>query len=354
MATLDPNSTVAGQTEKLLGKDSGLQQAAETRGLQQANSRGLLNSSLAAEASQKATYDSILPIAQQDAQTSAQFDLSDKTFGQQTQLSDQSFKQQQSLNKDQFGFNTQLSAQGSKQDLLAQAQGAEQRSKLSGQEFGQTTQLNAQQIAAQREQLLTQIQSQSNISRQEAEQQLNQLQADYQGRTGLQTLAGQQNLTEIDARAKNDLQLQTLAAQTQKDLAAFNQAGSVALANLDSQNRVLLQTSQSAAQRYGDLMTQIGAIMQNPQLKTADKITASNTLIAYTQQAFDLQNELLKAAGLTPSTSDIPFVGTSPTGAVSVPGVTPTSATTIPAPVPPNMGGKTPIYGAYGQVIGYR
>lgn len=103
-----PESTVAGQMEGLLAKESPYMQAARTKGLEHANSRGLLNSSLAGEASQKAAIESALPIAQQDASTYSQ-----------AGLSKQEFDQDQAMVDIQAAASSQLSAQeaAQKKDL---------------------------------------------------------------------------------------------------------------------------------------------------------------------------------------------------------------------------------------------
>lgn len=62
-------SLVSGQLERLLSKDSPYLSMARTRASQLANSRGLLNSSIAATAGEAAAIDASLPIAQQDATT---------------------------------------------------------------------------------------------------------------------------------------------------------------------------------------------------------------------------------------------------------------------------------------------
>jgi len=75
--TVNPESTVAGQLDSVIGKDSPLlQQArrrAELKSNQAMNQRGLLNSSMAVgaatEAADNALYERALPIAQADAQT---------------------------------------------------------------------------------------------------------------------------------------------------------------------------------------------------------------------------------------------------------------------------------------------
>ncbi|MFA5921163.1 MAG: hypothetical protein WC856_07710 [Methylococcaceae bacterium] len=76
----DPNQkqTVAGQMTGLLSSGSPLMQQSATEGKQYAQSRGLLSSSLGAEAAQNAMIRSALPIAQQDAQTNANFATSNQ------------------------------------------------------------------------------------------------------------------------------------------------------------------------------------------------------------------------------------------------------------------------------------
>jgi hypothetical protein len=64
---INDQQTVAGQLSGILAKKSPLMQRAETTGLQQANARGLLNSSMAAGAAQDAMIDRATPIATADA-----------------------------------------------------------------------------------------------------------------------------------------------------------------------------------------------------------------------------------------------------------------------------------------------
>jgi hypothetical protein len=63
--------SMAKQVTALVSKDSALNQMARTEGLKAANRRGLLNSSMAVEASQDAVLKNIIPIAGQDAATAA-------------------------------------------------------------------------------------------------------------------------------------------------------------------------------------------------------------------------------------------------------------------------------------------
>lgn len=59
--------TVQGQLTDMLGSNSALMKQSETYGKQQANKRGLLNSSMGVGASQNAMIQNATPIAQQDA-----------------------------------------------------------------------------------------------------------------------------------------------------------------------------------------------------------------------------------------------------------------------------------------------
>lgn len=71
MWDIDADQTVAGQLSKILANDSPLMQQARARALQQMNSRGLTNSSMAQSAADSAMYDQAMQIAQQDASTYA-------------------------------------------------------------------------------------------------------------------------------------------------------------------------------------------------------------------------------------------------------------------------------------------
>lgn len=64
-----PTDTVQGQIAGIIDTNSPLMQQAARRAAEQANSRGLLNSSIAVGAGQEAVMDRALPIAQQDAST---------------------------------------------------------------------------------------------------------------------------------------------------------------------------------------------------------------------------------------------------------------------------------------------
>ena len=90
-------STVQGQMGTLLDKESSYMQLARTKALQQANARGLVNSSIAVGASQDAAIRAGLPIAQQDAATQFQAQTANQQAENQMKENEQAFDINQSL-----------------------------------------------------------------------------------------------------------------------------------------------------------------------------------------------------------------------------------------------------------------
>ncbi len=84
-----PNQTVQGQVKAIIDENSPLMQQAETRSLQKANQRGLMNSSIAVGAGQSALYDAAAPIAAADAATYARAGEFDAGAKQQVNLANQ-------------------------------------------------------------------------------------------------------------------------------------------------------------------------------------------------------------------------------------------------------------------------
>ncbi|WP_404377810.1 hypothetical protein [Vreelandella aquamarina] len=127
-STVTPEQTSQQQLAQILNSNSPLMRRASTQGMQVANSRGLLNSSMAAEASQGAMIDRATPLAQQDASTYFQNNQANAGRQQQAFLNDQQYRNQLSLNEQgyqfdmgrmqaDYGFSSQLSTQEASQTL---------------------------------------------------------------------------------------------------------------------------------------------------------------------------------------------------------------------------------------------
>jgi hypothetical protein len=93
---ITPEATVQSQLASILQQGSPLQTLAEARSKEEAQRKGLLSSSMAVGAGQRALYESALPIAQQDAQLFGQAGLT---------------QQQQQGQLEQTGFEGDITAQ---------------------------------------------------------------------------------------------------------------------------------------------------------------------------------------------------------------------------------------------------
>ena len=136
MVGVDPSQTVEGRMEGLLSNESKYMQAARKNAERTANSRGLLNSAMAAGAGEAEAIKAALPIAQQDAQTYAnllgtaqeggiQSTLSSQESGQDLIKQAQQYEHMAQLYEQQGDIESALSAQQHAQTLTQQAEAAQ-------------------------------------------------------------------------------------------------------------------------------------------------------------------------------------------------------------------------------------
>lgn len=122
--------TVQGQTAGIIASDSPLMQQARGRAMQQMNERGLINSSLAAQAAQDAVMDRAIQIGSQDASTnasSAQFNanqqnawnLAQQEFDYKRWALMQDFENQKQLQEVESKYNQQLNSDANFQKQYA-------------------------------------------------------------------------------------------------------------------------------------------------------------------------------------------------------------------------------------------
>lgn len=114
---VQPEDTVAWQMDNLLDKGSRYITSARQRGVEQAASRGLLNSSLAAGSAERAAIEAALPIAQQDASTYFSQGINNQNLANQFSLARQNAgmtgmmemdKLNQSLEAEFAKFNSEM------------------------------------------------------------------------------------------------------------------------------------------------------------------------------------------------------------------------------------------------------
>lgn len=111
------SDSVAGQLSGLLSSNSPYIKAAEETAKRTSNARGLLNSTMAATAGQKAAIESALPIAQQDAQYRQQMGLQTQEGDIQSKLQKEQGEIQSGLYEKQGEISSSLSAQEHEQSM---------------------------------------------------------------------------------------------------------------------------------------------------------------------------------------------------------------------------------------------
>lgn len=268
--TPDANSTVAGQVAKITAQDSPLNQVAQTNAKQTAAARGLLNSSIAATAGQKALYDSALPIAQQDAATfadAAKFNASAKNTAltQQRDSGITGFQQEK-------GFEQQSKLQAADIANQQEMQSKDLASRYDLASLDANTRLQLQQADAENQQKLQAANAVLQTGLQANDLAVKQSMQEYQ-------LAVQQSMADKDNTTK--LQLATLDANTQ-----------LSLAQIEQQYKTQLQTSQSMAASYQSLVQSITQIMLDPNLDAAAKATAIENQRVLFNNTLALQSDI--------------------------------------------------------------
>ena len=112
-----PNQTVQSQIKDIIAENSPLMEQAETRALQKANARGLMNSSIAVGAGQSALYDAAAPIAAADAATYARAGEFNAGAQQQVGLANQGSTNQANAQNSQLQTNVSLNNASSANDM---------------------------------------------------------------------------------------------------------------------------------------------------------------------------------------------------------------------------------------------
>lgn len=252
---LKPEDTMEHRIQGIIQKNSPLMQMAQTQGLQSANRRGLLNSSIAVGEAQKAVIGAALPIASQDASTSFQANTLNQQAGNEA---------------------LRFSVAGAQNIQAIGAQGEQQRG-LSAQEYTQTKDLNEQTTKAQLDrdilthrQTLEQARAAGDI----------QLERDVKLQLfNLESMNKQfENARTLDSiRMAHETTMKNLDLDQQKQLAGIEQSF-----------RTELQNSASATNFYGMAMQTIAQIGANPDLNPAQRQAGINQQVEMLRAGLDL------------------------------------------------------------------
>lgn len=245
---LGESDFVENRLDRVINKDSPLMQSARTSAKQDANRKGLLNSSMAIEAGQKAVIDRALPIASQDAQTSFQ----GKVYNQNAENTERQYNA------------------GNIADRQMQSADIQGRSRL-------------QREAGNIEKGLIQERGKVQKALQRAEGELRERLLNRQGQIDreLQHLRGQQAQ-----------RMEFLNRKTQERLQGMRGEQAERLAEIENKNRLQIQSSQSASMLYAQTSASMSEILGNPEIPREQKQSLINKQLELLDNGLGLMGEI--------------------------------------------------------------
>lgn len=282
-----PEDTVENRALKIIQKDSPFMQQAATRARQASNRRGLINSSMAVEAGQKALLDAALPIASQDAQTSFASKRSNQdainkalefTSGVQTQGASQQLAGMQDLDK--------IRATGAEDRLGIIERGRQDR--LGIGTTGEQERLNIGARTASESSLLEQKrQIDRDLLTADADQKERLMLAKGEIDKQLQELIGGQEIGSIAARGEQERLTVGSRADAEANLLEQKRQIDLELQTADAANR------ESLLQAQGEIDKQLLALQGEQQLGTiaAQGVQQRLNIVAQTQSESDLMDQ---------------------------------------------------------------
>src|SRR3990167_3771180 len=247
------------------------------------NARGGLNSSMAAGAGEAAAIDAGLPIANADAGI---------------------FSAQRMANQSATNLARESGSVEANKDYLLQKSG-EINSQLENLRAKNISQLSAQEA----QQLQTLTAQKGVIDRQ------------------LQELVGSQQAGLQTQRLDTQTAWNTTQQEADRALQVLRGEQSTELANIESANRMLLQTSQSAAQLSATNAAAINAIMADPNTKPEQKQAAVNQQLSLYRSGLSI----IGGVGNADLLGLLDFTPPAPAGTATAPAPTPTATVDLAA-----------------------
>lgn len=317
------DQTVAGQIQNLTDPNSPLIQQARSRAAQQANARGLMNSSMALTGADAAAYDVAMPIAQADAAQAS------KVAGYNVGTSNE-FKVRNNDTATQVGLANMGASNQTSQFNVGQSNAALTQERQQGFDLAKMT-----------------AQQQNDLAQLAAKQGYNLETITATQAADLEKLAVQIEAQDRQAEAKFGYD---------KQLVEIQKASNREIAGIEAQYKNLTQASASAASILNNLSTNVSRIMENTQLDAAAKqkaidiynanATKSLQLIGALSGDLDLATYLDDVLGTTAPPPDTTLPPTTPLPTPETPNPTPTTTTPTPTnpynPTPWSGDGGTP------------
>lgn len=372
--TVGSKATVAGQLKEILDAGSPLLEEAEANARQAMSGRGLINSTIALSAGQKALYDAALPIASADAATwdragtnttAAQNQTSQFNAGLTTDVS--------KTNAGQDNAAMSQAAQASNQVGLTKLQGDVQKEleRIRGDITLSVADKDAaarQQIAnlqAATQQQVAALQASTTLTEQERAIEANRVLQGMQS-TLQQQLAHIQadtTLSVADKQAQSQRLIASMNNQTARDVQLMQNAGALQniqangvintrLADIDGRYRLLIQSSAGAAQIWSNALQFMNNVVMNPDINPEQKNEYLNNKVQEVNDALDIQARI---AG-TPVVSSLlnySLVGNDEGGGSARGTLTPApTPTPTPTPTNDNAAREAAIRNAYTATLG--
>ena len=290
----DNSGTMAGNVANILNSNSLLMRSAAAKGERIAANRGLQNSTLGAEAAQRAMLDAAIPIASQDTQHQFAASQANLDRGHQKDLAklqaDLSYSNQSRLNQEQNRFTaSQADLDRGHQRGLAQLQADlsyQNQSRLNQEQ----NRFAASQAGLDREHQTGLAKLQADLSYQN-QSRLNDTQNRFAASQADLDRAHQRGLTQLqsDLNYNNQSRLNQAQYNFTASQNALDRANQRELANLNHQNEMRNLNAQVSANTIGKSIdftmqiannfdAQIAGILNNTNMKAEDKEKAINTL----------------------------------------------------------------------------
>lgn len=264
------DQTVAGQIQNLTDPNSPLIQQARSRAAQQANARGLMNSSMALTGADAAAYDVAMPIAQADAAQASRVAGYNVGTGNEFRVRDAETETQVGLaNMGAQNQGAQFNAGQLNESAQRLAQQGFDLAKMDRQAALTLTQMTAQQT--------------NDMAQLAAKQGFN-----------LQTMDAEQANTL--ARMAKEIEANDLAAEKKfgydKQLVEIQKASNREIASLEAQYKNLTQASASAASIINNVSTNVARIMESTTLDAAAKQKAIDIYNANANKALQMMGAI--------------------------------------------------------------
>lgn len=331
--TVNPNETVSAQLDRILAKGGPTMDRARAGSVQTANSRGLLNSSIAATAGEAAVIDAALPIATADANTYGTASRDNQSYQNTAGQFNAGATNTANLNAAAAGNQSLLTSQAGEETRATQAAAGDIQARIAtlqgqiqtgliGEQGAQTRMTAAQADAAQKE--LVKLQGEIQTA-----------QIQETGAQQRQTAAQVASAQESQARLQSSLDaaLQTLKGEQAK-----------ALSDTEAQYRTTIQTSASAATLFTTFTNALTVSQSDANTTPEQKAAAAATLTNMLKSGL----AVIGGAGAADGNIDLTTLLTFDTSPIPAPAPPPAAAqTTTPAAAPaaatafPTGAGKT-------------